>query len=412
MSEGKQPPVQAERGEPERTVRVIEAPLLELIPKAEGYGPVRPARVWTAVAQVAGRVVEIHPKLRDGEILPEGTLLLRIDPIDYALALDQALAELAELDVQERNAQASLTIEERNLNLASRDVERKRKLMQKGTASRSNVDEAERIMLSTRMAVQTLRNTLALIPTRRSVLEATVDRAQRDLERTEIRAPFTLRVADLAIEAHQYVGVGQSLFEGDDVERVEVEAQFALSTLRRLFIGRPDLKLEVTRLGEQLPEVIGFDPLVRLDLGNYVAEWQAEFVRFSDKVDAQTRTMGVVVAVDRPFDKIKLGYRPPLTKGMFVQVVLRGKSQPSRLVIPRHAVRNGTVYVADEDDRLRRRPVEVLFTQGDYSVIASGLAPGERVVLSDLIPAVSGMLLRPQIDEAVSARLRDAGAGS
>jgi RND family efflux transporter MFP subunit len=338
--------------------------------------------------------------------------LLRIDPIDYALALDQALAELAELDVQERNAQASLTIEERNLNLASRDVERKRKLMQKGTASRSNVDEAERIMLSTRMAVQTLRNTLALIPTRRSVLEATVDRAQRDLERTEIRAPFTLRVADLAIEAHQYVGVGQSLFEGDDVERVEVEAQFALSTLRRLFIGRPDLKLEVTRLGEQLPEVIGFDPLVRLDLGNYVAEWQAEFVRFSDKVDAQTRTMGVVVAVDRPFDKIKLGYRPPLTKGMFVQVVLRGKSQPSRLVIPRHAVRNGTVYVADEDDRLRRRPVEVLFTQGDYSVIASGLAPGERVVLSDLIPAVSGMLLRPQIDEAVSARLRDAGAGS
>ena len=111
MSEGRQPPVQVERGEPERTVRVIEAPLLELIPKAEGYGPVRPARVWTAVAQVAGRVVEIHPKLRDGEILPEGALLLRIDPIDYALALGQARAGLAELDIQERNAQTSLAIE-------------------------------------------------------------------------------------------------------------------------------------------------------------------------------------------------------------------------------------------------------------------------------------------------------------
>ena len=412
MAEGRQPPAQAERGEPARTVRVIEAPLLELIPKAEGYGPVRPARVWIAVAQVAGRVVEIHPRLRDGEILPEGTVLVRIDPVDYELALGQTRAELAELEVRERNARASLAIEERNLKLASQDVERKRKLMQKGTTSRSSVDEAERVMLSTRMAVQTLRNTLALIPTQRRVLEATVDRARRDLERTEIRAPFTLRVADLAIEADQYVGVGQSLFEGDDVVRVEVEAQFALSTLRRLFIGHPDLKLDVARLGEQLPELVGLDPLVRLDIGNHVAEWQAEFVRFSDNVDQQTRTMGVVVAVDRPFDKIIPGYRPPLSKGMFVQVVVRGKSQAPRLVIPRNAVRNGTVYVADADDRLRRRPVEVLFNQEHYSVIASGLAPGERVIVSDLMPAVSGMLLRPRIDEDVSAQLRAAGAGT
>lgn len=410
MAAGKQPPPQTERGEPARSVRVIEAPLLELIPKAEGYGTVRPARVWTAVAQVAGRVIEIHPKLRDGEILPEGTLLVRIDPIDYALALSQARAQLAELEVRESNAQASLTIEERNLNLASQDVERKRNLMQKGTTSRSTVDDAERVMLSTRLAVQTLRNTLALIPTQRSVLVATVDRAQRDLEHSEIRAPFTLRVAELAIEADQYVSVGQSLFEGDDVERVEVEAQFPLSTLRRLFIGRPDLKLDIARLGEQLPEVIGFDPLVRLDLGNYVAEWQAEFVRFSDQVDPQTRTMGVVVAVDRPFDKVRLGYRPPLSKGMFVQVVMRGTSPAPRLVIPRNAVRNGTVYVVGADDRLRRQPVEVLFTQEDYSVIASGLTPGERVVVSDLIPAVSGMLLRPRIDEELSAQLKLAGA--
>jgi multidrug efflux pump subunit AcrA (membrane-fusion protein) len=70
MAGGREPPAKAERSEPVRTVRVIEAPLLELIPKAEGYGPVRPARVWTAGAQVAGRIVEIHPKLRDGESLP------------------------------------------------------------------------------------------------------------------------------------------------------------------------------------------------------------------------------------------------------------------------------------------------------------------------------------------------------
>lgn len=96
----RQPPVQTDLGETARPVRVVEAQAVELAPIAEGYGPVRPARVWKAVAQVAGRIVEIHPRLRDGEILAAGTELLRIDPIDYELALAQAQAELAELDVQ------------------------------------------------------------------------------------------------------------------------------------------------------------------------------------------------------------------------------------------------------------------------------------------------------------------------
>lgn len=412
LAQGRQPPEPARPGEPARTVRVIEAQLLDFVPKAEGYGPARPARVWTAVAQVAGRVVEIHPRLRDGEILTQGTLLVRIDPTDYELALREAEAQLAELEVQEANARASLAIEERNLELAREDVERKRKLVEQGTTSQSSLDEAERVMLGMRGAVQGLRNTLALIPAQRAVLEAKVARTRRELERTEIRAPFTLRVADLGIEADQYVGVGQTLFVGDDIARVEVEAQFALSALRRLFLGRQGLELDIARIGDQLPAMIGLEPVVRLDLGDHVAEWDADFVRFDDTVDPQTRTMGVVVAVDRPFEKVIPGYRPPLSKGMFVQVVLRGRSHEPRIVIPRSALSEGTVFVADAEDRLRPRAVEVLFSQGPWAVIAAGLEPGERVVVSDPVPAVSGMLLRPRPDEALAARLRAAGGGA
>jgi len=148
-------------------VRVVEAPVIELVPMAEGYGPVHPARVWTAVAQVAGRIIEIHPKLRNGEILPEDELLVRIDPTDYELALSQAQAQLAELDVQEENSRASLTIEERNLKLANQDIERKKTLLKKNTLSQSTIDDAERVMLGTRATVQNLRNTLALVPTQR-----------------------------------------------------------------------------------------------------------------------------------------------------------------------------------------------------------------------------------------------------
>lgn len=412
MAQGREPPALAERGEPTRTVRVVAAPLMDLVPTAEGYGPVKPARVWAAVSQVSGRVVQIHPKLRDGEILPAGTELLRIDPIDYELALAQAKAELAELEVEAENARASLAIEERNLELTQDDLARNQRLVKKGTASQSAVDQAERTLLATRASVQSLQNTLALIPTQRQLLEAKAARAGRDLEHTLIRAPFDLRVANLNVEADQYVPSGQTLFEGDAIDRVEVEAQVAMSSLRRLFLGRTELPVQVTRLNEQLVEVIGLDPLVRLDLGNHVAEWQAEFVRFDDSIDPATRTIGVVVAVDRPFDKVKPGYRPPLSKNMFVQVVLRGHQHDQRLIVPRAAIRGGVAYVADADDRLRRRPVEVLYSQDAVSVVSAGIDPGERVVVSDLVPAVEGMLLEVQVDESLSESLRSLGAGS
>ena len=101
------------------------------------------------------------------------------------------------------------------------------------------------------------------------------------------------------------------------------------------------MQVEAALMSDRMRELVELDPLVRLDLGTTRAEWQAEFVRFSDNVDPQTRTMGVVVAVDRPFEKVRPGLRPPLSKGMFVQVLLRGRTQPERLVVPRAAVRDG-----------------------------------------------------------------------
>jgi len=412
MMAGKQPPAQAERGEPTRTVRVIDVPLVELAPMAEGYGQVQPARIWTAVSQVAGRVTYIHPRLRDGEILTEGTELVHIDPKDYELAQAQAQAELMELNAQEKNARASLGIEKRNLTLAKNELERIQKLVKKGTASQSKADETERAMLTYSASVQNLQNTLALVPSQRSVLEARVALAARDLEHTVIHAPFDMRVANLKVEEDQYVPVGQSLFEGDAVDRVEIKAQVAMSSLRRLFIGRKGMQIDIQRISEEFAEIVALDPVVRLDMGNHVAEWKAEFVRFSDTVDPETRTMGVVVAVDNPFDKIIPGYKPPLSKGMFVNVVLSGKKSMQRVLVPRSAVRANTVYVVDENNRLRRRPVNILFSQGDISVIAEGLEPGERVVVSDLVPAVDGMLLQVQPDEDLNRSLITHGQGS
>ena len=183
-----------------------------------------------------------------------------------------------------------------------------------------------------------------------------------------------------------------------------------MSSLRRLFIGRERFQIEFARLNEEFADIIAINSIVQLDLGNHVAEWVADFVRFSDTVDPETRTMGVVVAVDEPFKKIIPGYKPPLSKGMFVKVVISAKQTMQRMIVPRSSVRGGNVFVVDEESRLRRRPVKIMFSQFDISVIEDGIEPGDRVVVSDIVPAVDGMLLDVVLDEALNASLREVGS--
>ena len=411
MSSGKMPPPQAEIGEPSQSVRVVEAMSVDLVPEAKGYGEVKPGKVWAAVAQVAGRVIDTYPHLRDGEIVPAGTLLFRIDPVDYELKLAQAEAELAELDVQEQNAKASLAIDQSNLRLGQREKERISKLSKMGTASQSDVDNAERTLLNARTAVQNTANILALLPTQRRLLEAKVSQAERDLANTEVSAPFNLRIAELAVEKDQYVSVGQTLFNGDAIERVEIVAQVAISSLRNLFAGSQQPVPAISDLQNQLQDFTGFRPLVRMDMGKEMAEWEASFIRFSDQVDPQTRTIGVVISVDDPFKKAIPGKRPPLSKGMFVQVVIRGHTQSDRMVLPRSAIRAGKVYVVGNEQRLQIRPVSILFNQGPLSVIVDGIESGDQIVVSDPIPAVEGMLLNPVPDQTLQAQILAAARG-
>jgi len=172
-------PEQTPPGELASKVRAITVPEVTLVPRALGYGNVRPGMVWEAVAQVGGQIVEIHPQLKKGAILGKGEVLLRIDPGTYHLAIAQTEAtirsvgaQLAELRIKEQNTGASLKIEERILELSNRDLSRKRALLKNRTVSQASVDEQERNVLTGRQSVQTLRNTLNIIPAERQTLMA------------------------------------------------------------------------------------------------------------------------------------------------------------------------------------------------------------------------------------------------
>jgi RND family efflux transporter MFP subunit len=393
---GKQEPMLASNAESARSVRIMTIEPVDFVPIARGYGTVEPARVWKAVAQVSGRITSLHPRLSDGAIIELGETLVTIDPVDYQLALAQAETALKELDIQQANTEQSLAIEERNLALAEKEVARQKRLVKQGSVSQSSVDSAERTMLSSRTLVQNLRNTLALLPSQKNLQQSKIIQAQRDLDNTQIIAPMNVRITSLEIETDQYVSKGQHLFSGDSADQVEIIAQVSLSSLKNLFAGQPDMQIDMSEITRHLGDLTGFIPTVSMDIGNTKpARWKARFVRFDDRVDSQTRTMGLVVAIDNPLQQVIPGQRPPLSKGMLVEVQIAGRTQSQRLVIPRSTIRNGNVYLLDGDNRLKITPVHKLFDQQDLAVVDDGIKPGDRLVLTDLVPAVDGMLLKP-----------------
>lgn len=407
----------------ERTtpVRFIEVPQVDMVPRARAYGTVQPAKTWEAVAEVGGRIVEIHPRLKAGEFLPAGSVLVRIDSTDYELAVAETRAEIAKTQAQlldnsvrEANTRKSLVIEKESLALSERELERRRRLAAKGAAALSNVEQQERDVLSQKQSVTSHENALRLFPAERQSLEAQLARyeaqlarARHDLERTTIKLPFAARISRVNVEFDESVQVGDVLAVADDIGTAEIEAKIPLQVTRNLMASR-DEEFDQIPQGD-LGSILGVSATVRLP--DFDIEWPGRLVRMLPTLDPETRTVGAVVEVKDPYRRVQPGVRPPLVKEMFVQVDLRGKPRPGSLVVPRTALHGDTVHLVDENNRLKVQPVEVGAIQPEFVSIKEGLRAGDRLVVSQLLPAIEGMRLEPQPDEQASTRLKALAQG-
>jgi hypothetical protein len=89
---------------------------------------------------------------------------------------------------------------------------------------------------------------------------------------------------------------------------------------------------------------------------------------------------------------------------MYCEVELKGMPRKA-LPVPRSAVHGDLLYVVDGDGRLELRSVEVAWVQGNLAILEAGVEPGEKIVLSDVVPAIAGTQLLPQDDEQAVRRL-------
>ena len=408
-----------------RKVSVVEVKRRLVVPRVIGYGTVTPATEIQLSAEVEGRITYIHPRLKAGESLPAETLLLKIDKADYESKLSksksqlqQARTQLKELVVEEASIKQSLVLAKDKKELAKKELERKKSLLDRRLVSQSEIDREEQSLLALKQDEQSRLRELDVMPQRKDTqrseierLKAQVKEAERDIERTNIYMPLRGRIAEVTTEKNQFIGRGGLLVKIQGVSQIEVSTHITLRQMRRLVLGM--FRGEYTELNA-LPGVKDLPQLnasLRLAEKGFEQTWNGIVTRVGSELSAQTRTLDVVVTVDNPNQKIVPGQRPPLLRGMYMEVTITAPPLKA-FVVPRYTLHEGQIFVLDNEHKLVKRKVKVDFYNGELAVIQDGLNEGELVVLTDLVPAVEGALYQPRVSQEVESWIKTLALGT
>jgi RND family efflux transporter MFP subunit len=344
-------------------VRVLEVRREDFRLTVRSQGTVAPRTESDLVPEVSGRVVAVSPSLTAGGFFEEGEVLLAIDPRDFELAIVGARAEIA-------RAELALAREEAEAEVARREWED----LGKGEPSSLVLREPQ----------------LAQARANLEAAKAALEQAERDLERTKLRAPYRGRVREERVDVGEFVLRGTPVASLYAVDVAEVRLPLEDRDLAYL-----DLPLHGESRGKA-PEVI-----LRAEFAGRPHAWTGRIVRSEGEIDPRSRLVTVVAQVADPYGRDENAGRAPLTSGLFVEAEILGKLAKDVVVLPRAALRGpDEVFVVDAENRLRRRRVGVLRADRETAVVAEGLAAGERVCLSPLDAPVDGMKIRAASEES------------
>lgn len=382
--------------------------------RVTGFGSARPQRTWTAVAEVGGRVVKVHPRLRAGQAVASGELLVEIDPHDHQLRvaqrqaeLDQALAEHERLVLAVAADRASLTIQQDLLELRRLDLSRLEQLRSGAAASLREIDSSREARLKQQQAVQSLRNSLSLYPAQIRAAKALVrlargrvEEAERDLARTRVVAPFDGLLADAGLEPGQTLTVGQTILRLHDVDRLEIEAQLSLSQLAKLRQVTSSTNTDAG--GSSFLSELRAEVLIRS--GELELCYRATPLALADAYDERTRTLGVVVCLE-PRTKSSSPGDALVRPGSFCQVSLSPRRSTAALLVAQRCLLAGpSVLVVDAAGIVLKRAVRVAFTLGDQVALAGGVMDGDRVLLEPTDVQVGAIIVPNEVELEVGGR--------
>ena len=352
------------------SVRIQRVTFESVALTVSSQGSVQPRTSSQLVPEISGPVIEVAPSFAVGGFFEAGDVLLKIDPYDYQQAVITGRAQLAE-------AQLRVAQEEAEAEVARREWQE----LGRGDASaltlrQPQVDEARAAVASA---------------------EAALDRAARDLERAEIKAPYAGRVQSKDVDIGQFVNKGTAVARIYAVDSAEIRLPLPDEELAYLNVQMS------YRNGDRQS---GPPVTISSAFGGREHTWQGRIVRTESEIDSVSRMVHVVAEVRDPYAASGDPSRPPLASGMFVEADIQGRTVDDVVILPWSALRGrDQVLVVDDNNQLRFRPVEILRSTSEEVLVSGGLAEGEAVCISALDTVTDGMLVRVIDDDpGIAAR--------
>ena len=369
---GNEPAAKAAARPPAVPVTVSDVVVRDVPVEVRAIGNVQAYATVSVLSLVGGELFKIH--FVEGQDVKAGDLLFTIDPRPFQAALQQAEAQLAQHQAQIAQAQANLTRDTAQWENSRVEEARYKKLAEGGFVAREQYDQ---IRTNEQSLAATIEADRAAVNTASAVVQADralIENARLQLSYTEIRAPIDGRTGNVLIHQGNVVkanDVGNPLVVITRIHPIYVAFAVPEQYLDRIKRYRAAGELAVEAATTQGPS-------------ERTARGELSFI--NNVVDATTGTIQLKATFPNADNA--------LWPGQFVSVVLTLTTERGALVIPSRAIQPGQqgpyVFVVKPDLTVESRPVVVAFADGGDSVIAKGLARGERVVTDGQLRLVPG----------------------
>src|SRR6476646_10330709 len=324
----------ANRGRPDLPVPVLAAtPRIQDVPVyLDGVGAVRALNNVLVRSQVDGKLISVN--FTEGQDVKKGDVLGEIDPVLYQAQYDQAVAKKAQDEAQLANQRL--------------DLARYQQLSATNAGSRQQYD--------TQRAVVAQQEALVKAD------QAAIDNAQAMLGYTKIIAPLSGRAGLRQVDQGNIIHASDLTGLVIITQLQPIAVQFSLPQQQIVRVNAASAK------GALIVDVFGNDGITVVDSGTLTG--------IDNQVDPTTGTL----KLKAEFPNTSFQLWP----GQFVNVRLKVDTLSQALVVPTSAVQRGPAgtfsYVIGDGDIVTAKPVVVTQQNENDAVIASGLAPSDRVV--------------------------------
>jgi len=324
--------------------------------KIESQGTVTPRTEIQLMTEISGKIQKVSSQLQTGAKFEKDDPLIFLEKRDFELSLIAAESSLSQ-------ARVNYEREKAESELAGKEW----KKINGGKASDLTLRKPQLLQAKAILAAA----------------EAVYEQAERNLDRTIIRAPFKGRVRKKMVDVGMVVSPSIAIAQIYATDYVEISLPIAEQDLA--FLGIP-LDGSVIKKSSQ--------PYVELftDFGGQQLSWSGTIIRSSAEIDSKTRMLSVIAQVSDPYRKTSNTL--PLKVGIFVKAAIKGKTFNDIIKIPRFTVRDNKVWVVNQEGLLDQKQVKILRYEDDSALVIEGLNVSDSVLLTRLAVLVKGMKLK------------------